>query len=130
MSGADALTFDAGGGRIVSALLELPVQSRALLVLGHGAGGGMRHPFLSAVSKALAERGIATLRYQFPYMEAGRKGVDTPAVAHGAVRAAVAAAARQARALPLFAGGKSFGGRMTSETSAETPLEGVRGLVF
>jgi len=90
----------------------------------------MAHPFMAAVAGGLAERGIATLRYQFPYMEQRSRRPDTPAVAHAAVRAAVAEAARRAPELALFAGGKSFGGRMTSQAQAESPLPGVRGLVF
>jgi predicted alpha/beta-hydrolase family hydrolase len=99
-------------------------------VLAHGAGAGMTHPFMAAVATELAERGIATLRYQFPYMEQGSKRPDVPKVAHAAVRAAVAEAARLAPKLALFAGGKSFGGRMTSQAQAAAPLPGVRGLVF
>ncbi len=124
------LTFDAGEGRIVSGLLIVPKKARAILALAHGAGTGMRHPFLATLSDLLAERGIATLRYQFPYMEAGRGGVDKPAIAFATVRAAVAEAARQAPKLPLFAGGKSFGGRMSSGAAAEALLPKVRGLVF
>lgn len=90
----------------------------------------MTHPFMAAVAAGLAERGIATLRYQFPYMEKGSKRPDPPKVAHAAVREAVAEAARRFRGLPLFAGGKSFGGRMTSQAQAIEPLAGVRGLVF
>jgi predicted alpha/beta-hydrolase family hydrolase len=129
-SGTEELRFDAGDGRSVSAILDLPRRGRALLVLGHGAGAGMRHPFLAGMAEALAARGIGTLRYQFPYMEAGKSRVDPPAVAQGTVRAAVAEAGRRAPGLAVFAGGKSFGGRMTSEAAAEAPLEGVRGLVF
>jgi predicted alpha/beta-hydrolase family hydrolase len=125
-----SLTFDAGAGRIVSGLLDFPAGARAMLVLGHGAGAGMRHPFLGAIATMLAGRGIGTLRYNFPYMDAGKRSVDRPAVAFAAVRAAVAEAARQASSQPLFAGGKSFGGRMTSGAAAEGTLEGVRGLVF
>lgn len=99
-------------------------------MLAHGAGAGMTHPFMSAVAEGLAGRGIATLRYQFPYMERGSKSPDAPKVAQTAVRAAVAEAARLAPELPLFAGGKSFGGRMTSQAQAEAPLPGVRGLIF
>lgn len=117
-------------GRRVSALLEVPDNARACLVLAHGAGAGMTHPFLADVARELAERGIATLRYQFPYMEQGSKRPDTPAVAQATVRAAVAEAARRAPALPLFAGGKSFGGRMSSQAQAAQPLPGVQGLVF
>lgn len=118
------------GERQVSGLLLAPRHSRACYVLAHGAGAGMNHPFMAAVAVELAERGIATLRYQFPYMEQGSKRPDTPKVAHAAVRAAVAEAARRVPQLPLFAGGKSFGGRMTSQAQAAAPLAGVRGLVF
>jgi predicted alpha/beta-hydrolase family hydrolase len=99
-------------------------------VLAHGAGAGMAHPFMASVAAGLAERGIATLRYQFPYMEGGSKRPDPPALAQATVRAAVAAAARVAPDLPLIAGGKSFGGRMTSQAQAAAPLAGVRGLAF
>ncbi len=114
----------------VSGLLQAPAQPRACYVLAHGAGAGMAHPFMAAVAAGLAERGIATLRYQFPYMEQGGKPPDPPKVAQAAVRAAVAEAARRLPQLPLFAGGKSFGGRMTSQAQAAAPLAGVRGLVF
>lgn len=114
----------------VSALLQRPDGPRACLVLAHGAGAGMRHPFMAALAAALAARGVATLRYQFPYMERGSKRPDPPAIAHAAVRAAVEAAARALPGLPLFAGGKSFGGRMTSQAQAASALPGVRGLVF
>jgi predicted alpha/beta-hydrolase family hydrolase len=99
-------------------------------VLAHGAGAGMTHKAMTATAHGLAERGIATLRYQFPYMERGSKRPDPPAVAHAAVRAAVAEAGRRAPNLPLFAGGRSFGGRMTSQAQTKAPLAGVRGLVF
>jgi hypothetical protein len=118
------------GDQTVSALLQLPDNPRACLVLAHGAGAGMTHRFMAAVADGLAARGIATLRYQFPYMERGSKRTDPPAVAHATVRAAVAEAARLLPGVPLFAGGKSFGGRMTSQAQAEAPLPGVRGLVF
>ncbi len=111
-------------------LLDRPPAAHAAYVLAHGAGAGMSHPFLASVARGLSERGIATLRYQFPYMEAGSKRPDTPKVAHAAVREAVAEAARQLPGLPLFAGGKSFGARMTSQAQAIAPLEGVLGLVF
>jgi predicted alpha/beta-hydrolase family hydrolase len=114
----------------VSALLQVPRHAVALLVLAHGAGAGMSHPFMAAVADGLADRGIATLRFQFPYMERGSKRPDPPQLAHAAVRAAVAVAAQAHVDLPLFAGGKSFGGRMTSQAQAKTPLNGVRGLVF
>ncbi len=114
----------------VSALLDVPATPRAGYVLAHGAGAGMTHPFLAAVARGLATRGIATLRYQFAYMERGSKRPDTPRLAHAAVRAAVAEAVRQWPTLPWFAGGKSFGGRMTSQAQALSPLAGVRGLIF
>src|SRR6266700_3078800 len=114
----------------VSALLVRPADARLLYVLAHGAGAGMRHPFLESISQRLAERSIATLRYQFPYMEQRARRPDPPAVAAATVRAAVIEAARVAPGLPLVAGGKSFGGRMTSTAQAEQPLPGVRGLVF
>ena len=130
---ATELTFPVSDriGR-VSALLVLPPPpgARLVYVLAHGAGAGMRHPFLESVAQALAELAIATLRYQFPYMEARARRPDPPAVAELAVRAAVAEAARAAPGLPLLAGGKSFGGRMTSSAQAKEPLPGVRGLVF
>jgi uncharacterized protein len=107
-----------------------PPKARAGYVLAHGAGAGMTHPFMAAVAEGLAERGIATLRYQFPYMEKGSKRPDGPKVAHAAVREAVAEAAKEFPGLPLYAGGKSFGGRMTSQAQALYPLNGVRGLIF
>ena len=114
----------------VSGLLLRPDHARLLYVLAHGAGAGMRHPFLEAIAQRLAEQGIATLRYQFPYMERRSSRPDSPAVAAATVRAAVVEAARVAPGLPLIAGGKSFGGRMTSTAQAEEPLPNVRGLVF
>jgi len=114
----------------VSALLETPPHARACYALAHGAGAGMNHPFMAAVASGLAVRHIATLRYQFPYMERGSKRPDPPKLAHAAVRAAVAEAARRLPKLPLIAGGKSFGGRMTSQAQAAAPLPGVRGLAF
>ncbi|MGH8520878.1 MAG: alpha/beta hydrolase family protein [Gammaproteobacteria bacterium] len=114
----------------VSGLLQAPQNARACYVLAHGAGAGMAHPFMSSVADGLAERGIATLRYQFPYMERGSKRPDAPRLAQATVRAAVAEASRLAPGLALFAGGKSYGGRMTSQAQAESPLPGVRGLVF
>ena len=114
----------------VSGLLVRPPDARLLYVLAHGAGAGMRHPFLDTIAQRLAERGIATLRYQFPYMEQRARRPDPPAVAEATVRAAVEEAARVAPGLPLVAGGKSFGGRMTSSAQANAPLRGVTGLVF
>ena len=114
----------------VSALLMLPPDAWLLCILAHGAGAGMRHRFLESVSAALADRGIGTLRYQFPYMEAGGRRPDPPRVLQATVRAAAAKAAEMASGLPLIAGGKSLGGRMTSAAAAATPLPGVRGLVF
>ncbi|MGA7485412.1 MAG: alpha/beta family hydrolase [Xanthobacteraceae bacterium] len=114
----------------VSALLQAPPHTRACLVLAHGAGAGMAHPFMASVATELAQRGIATLRYQFPYMEQGGKRPDPPKLAQATVRAAVAMATRLLPRLPLVAGGKSFGGRMTSQAQAAQPLPAVRGLVF
>ncbi|MGE5095110.1 MAG: alpha/beta family hydrolase [Betaproteobacteria bacterium] len=114
----------------VSALLLAPQRPLAGYVFAHGAGAGMAHPFMAAVAEELAARGVATLRYQFAYMERGSKRPDPPRMAHATVRAAVAEAARQLPSTPLFAGGKSFGGRMTSQAQAASPLPGVKGLVF
>ncbi len=123
-----AITLD--DGQRVSGLLDAPAAASACCVLAHGAGAGMTHPFMAALADGLTQRGIATLRYQFPYMERGSKRPDTPKLAQATVRAAVAAAGRQLPDLPLFAGGKSFGGRMTSQAQAEAALDGVHGLVF
>ncbi len=114
----------------VTGLFQEPPQASACLVLAHGAGAGMTHPFMAAVAEGLSERGIASLRYQFPYMERGGKRPDSPARAQATVRAAVAEAARLRSSLPLVAGGKSYGGRMTSAAQAARPLSGVMGLVF
>src|SRR5262245_35307692 len=114
----------------VSGLLQAPHGAHACYVLAHGAGAGMAHPFMAAIADGLAQRGIATLRYQFPYMEQGGKRPDGPKLAQATVRAAVAEASRLVPKLPLVAGGKSFGGRMTSQAQAESPLPGVRGLAF
>jgi predicted alpha/beta-hydrolase family hydrolase len=114
---------------VENSLLVRPRGARALYVLAHGAGAGMRHSFMEAIAEALAERGIATLRWEFPYMAARKKRVDSPEVAEAAVRAVWTASARLTR-LPRFAGGKSFGGRMTSRAHAAEPLAGLRGLVF
>jgi predicted alpha/beta-hydrolase family hydrolase len=122
-----AITVDEGVR--VSGILTMPPRARACYVLAHGAGAGMNHPFMAAVAEGLAARSIVTLRYQFPYMERGSRRPDAPAVAHATVRAAVAVAARLKPKLPLIAGGKSFGGRMTSQTEAEMPLP-CAGLAF
>jgi predicted alpha/beta-hydrolase family hydrolase len=114
----------------VSGLMQRPRGARACLVLAHGAGAGMKHPFMVGIACDLAARGVATLRYQFPYMERGGKRPDTPALCHATVRAAVLVARKLAPALPLIAGGKSFGGRMTSQAQAASPLPGVRGLAL
>jgi uncharacterized protein len=122
-------TIAVDGGH-VSGLLLLPAQPRAILALAHGAGAGMRHPFMEDVSRRLADQGIATLRYQFPYMEKGLGRPDAPALATATVRAACELLRAELPALPLLAGGKSFGGRMTSTAQAEGPVPGVGGLVF
>ena len=127
---AERLRIEIGAGEAVSALVVRPPQARACYVFAHGAGAGMTHSSMEMIAAGLAERGIASLRYQFPYMEKGSKRPDSPAVAHAAVRAAVKEAARCCPALPLVAGGKSFGGRMTSQAQAIKPLAGVRSLVF
>jgi len=127
---AEPVTIAVDATRRVSGLLVAPPDARACYVLAHGAGAGMAHPFMAAVAADLAARRIATLRYQFPYMEARAKRPDPPALAHATVRAAVGAAARLLPTLALIAGGKSFGGRMTSQAQAASPLPGVRGLAF
>jgi predicted alpha/beta-hydrolase family hydrolase len=127
---AQPVTFAVGETIKVSGLLDVPEGAQSCYVLAHGAGAGMSHPFLAAVAKELAERRIATLRYQFPYVEQGTKRPDPPKLAHATVRAAVAEAHRLLPKLDLFAGGKSFGGRMTSQAQALVPLAGVRGLAF
>ena len=127
---ARPVAIDLGDGRHVSGLLQVPADARACYVLAHGAGAGMTHPFLAAVADGLDERGIATLRYQFAYMERGSKRTDAPALAQAVVQAAVAEASRLAPTLPLIAGGKSFGGRMTSQAQAASPLPAVRGIAF
>jgi predicted alpha/beta-hydrolase family hydrolase len=118
------------GEESVSALLIRPAEAKALYLFAHGAGTGMTHRSMVSNAEGLATRGIATLRYQFPYMEKGSRRPDPPRIAHAAVRAAAAEAARVAPDLPLFAGGRSFGGRMTSQAQADEPLPGVRGLAF
>lgn len=126
----ESIIINLGEDRTVSGLWMSPEDPVAVLVLAHGAGAGMAHKSMTAIADGLAERDVATLRYNFPYMERGSKRPDTPAVAHEAVRAAVAQAARLAPDLPLFAGGRSFGGRMTSQAQAADALPKVRGLVF
>jgi predicted alpha/beta-hydrolase family hydrolase len=118
------------GDESVSGLLLRPDDAKALYVFAHGAGAGMAHRAMESNAAGLAERRIATLRYQFPYIVKGGKRVDPPRVAHAAVRAAAAEAGRLAPDLPLFAGGRSFGGRMTSQAQADSPLPGIRGLAF
>jgi uncharacterized protein len=129
-SPAERLTLTIDAGHSVSALFLLPPRAKALFVLAHGAGAGMEHPSMASVANGLAERAIATLRYQFPYMERRSRRPDPPPLCHATVRAAVAEAGRLAPELPLVAGGRSFGGRMTSQAQAGTPLTGVRGLAF
>ena len=125
-----AVSINVNEAQRVSGLLQVPQQARACYVVAHGAGAGMTHPFMEEMADGFAGRGIATLRYQFPYMERGSKRPDVPKLAHATVRAAVAEASRLVPELALFAGGKSFGGRMTSQAQAASPLSGVRGLVF
>ncbi len=127
---AKPVSFAVDPDRQVSGLFLASGDARAVYVLAHGAGAGMTHPFLATMAHALAERDIATLRYQFPYMEKGARRPDSPAVAQATVRAAVAEAGRLAPHLPLVAGGKSFGGRMTSAAAAAEPLAGVVGIAF
>jgi predicted alpha/beta-hydrolase family hydrolase len=129
-SAAEPVTVTVDDTVRVSGLLLAPPRARACYVLAHGAGAGMAHPFMAAVAADLAARGIATLRYQFPYMEQGGRRPDPPKRAHATVRAAVAEASRLLPSLPLVAGGKSFGGRMTSQAQAAAPLAGVRALAF
>lgn len=114
----------------VSALLQLPADAWACLVFAHGAGAGMQHPFMSDIATGLQTRGVGTLRYQFPYVERRSRRPDPAPLCHSTVRAAVNEVARLAPALPRFAGGKSFGGRMTSQAQAAQALDGVRGLAF
>ena len=124
------VTISISQAQRVSGLLQTPPKTRVCYVFAHGAGAGMTHPFMAAVAEELAQRGIATLRYQFPYMERGSKRPDAPVLAQATVRAAVAEMSRLAPGLALIAGGKSFGGRMTSQAQAASPLPGVRGIVF
>jgi hypothetical protein len=129
-SPAESVTITVDDAHRVSGLLQSPSRAQACFVLAHGAGAGMQQPFLAAIATELDARGIATLRYQFPYVERGSRRPDPPELCHATVRAAVAAAAGRAPAVPLFAGGKSFGGRMTSQAQATSPLPDVRGLAF
>ncbi len=130
MATVEQLRFEVEGGGEVSALLSRPAMARRLLVLAHGAGAGMSHPFMEKLTGELACVGMATLRYQFPYMEKQRRVPDAPAMLTATVVAAVRAAAETVPGLALLAGGKSMGGRMTSQAAAQQPLDGVRGLVF
>jgi predicted alpha/beta-hydrolase family hydrolase len=129
-SSSQQLAIEIANGGSVSALLIRPAEARACFVFAHGAGAGMSHPFMETFATGLGERDIASLRYQFPYMEKGSRRPDPPAIAQAAVRAAVAEAGLSCPGLPLIAGGKSFGGRMTSQAQAVAPLPGVRGLAF
>jgi uncharacterized protein len=126
----ERLSFIASGEQRVCALWLMPAQARACFVFAHGAGAGMEHSFMSAAAHELGALGVATLRYQFPYMERRSKRPDKPELCHATVRAAVSQAAALAPRLPLFAGGRSFGGRMTSQAQALQPLPGVLGLAF
>jgi len=130
MTTVERLRFGVEDRGEVSALLRRPAKARRLLVLAHGAGAGMSHPFMEKLAGELAASGVATLRYQFPYIEGRRRVPDAPGVLMATVVAAVRAAAEAAPGLPLMAGGKSMGGRMTSQAAAQHPLDGVRGIVF
>lgn len=129
-SGATLLSIEVKSGLRVSALLQLPQNAHACFVLGHGAGAGMNHAFMSDLAAALEQRGVGTFRYQFPYMETGSRRPDPPALCHVTIRAAVEEARRRAPNVTLIAGGKSFGGRMTSQAQAAKALADVRGLAF
>src|ERR1700732_873794 len=129
-AGAQKLDIEIANAGAVSALLDRSAQARACFVFAHGAGAGMTHSFMEAVAAGLGERGVATLRYQFPYMEKASKRPDPPGIAQAAVRAAVAEAERHCADLRLIAGGKSFGGRMTSQAQAKAALGGGNGLGF
>jgi len=130
VSEANPVTIMVDDATRVSGLWQAPPKARASYVFAHGAGAGMTHPFMAAIATGLAERGVATLRYQFPYMERRDKRPDPPKLAHATVRAAATEALRLLPGMPLIAGGKSFGGRMTSQAQAIAPLTGVRGLAF
>ena len=118
------------GDEQVSGLLLRPPTAKALYLFAHGAGAGMAHSTMESNAQGLADRGIATLRYQFLYMEKGSKRPDAPKLAHAVVRAAAAEAVRLVPDLPMFAGGRSFGGRMTSQAQADAPIPGIEGLAF
>ena len=126
----ERLSFTLGDGRPLDAILMVPREPRALFVYGHGAGAGMEHPFMAASARALEARGIASFRYNFPYMQRRTGRPDPTVILLATVRRAVETAAAAMPDLPLFAGGKSMGGRMTSQAQAEEPLQGVRGIVF
>lgn len=130
MAGTRELKLDVERVGTVSALLTEAAKPRACFVFAHGAGAGMTHSFMATVAAGLADRGVTTLRFNFPYMENGSRRPDTPTVAHAAIRAAVTEAARLCPGLPVIAGGKSFGGRMTSQAQAKAPLPSVRGIAF
>jgi uncharacterized protein len=130
MNPPEPLTLTVDDDTVVSALWLQPPRPRCAYVFAHGAGAGMHHSFMADLSQALFDESVATMRYQFPYMERGSKRPDSPAVAHAAVRVAVAAARQRLPGTPLFAGGKSFGGRMTSQAQAAAPMPGVIGLAF
>ncbi|HYB98145.1 MAG TPA: alpha/beta family hydrolase [Candidatus Limnocylindrales bacterium] len=127
---ATAVAITVSAAQQVSGLWQRPPDAWACYVMAHGAGAGMQHEFLAAIAAGLAGRGVAVLRYQFPFMERGARRPDAPALAQATVRAAAEEALRRSAGLPLFAGGKSFGARMTSQAQAQAPLAGVRGLVF
>ena len=129
-AGQTFLTISVSPAASVSGILDVPAQPAACYVFAHGAGAGMNHPFMAALAQGFVERGVATLRFLFPYMEKESRRPDPPGVAHAAIRAAVAEAARRLPGVPLFAGGKSYGGRMTSQAQAAQPLPNVRGIIF
>jgi uncharacterized protein len=130
MAAAERVKIPVGNKETVSGLWLAPAKARACLVLAHGAGAGMAHKSMTAIAEGLSDRSIATMRFQFPYMERGNGRPDPPRIAHAAVRGAVSETRERGKQLPLFAGGKSFGGRMTSQAQALLPLAGAKGLVF